>query len=166
MSREFRATLHEVKGDVKRCKVRVIRVVYERTASLSVLYLKAHGYRLQHGHTLCELLWRNAEIKCCGSTSDTVFYRSLIAKWDVKSAILSFITIRDLSSIDCLYKESHLFVALRPGYLLTLILHTAYTAAYDVIVRTIYHRLSIVHQFEFLHTFLFHRTEILLMGRT
>ena len=44
--------VHEVKSYVKRVYVGVIGVVDERASVMSLLYLKAHGYRLKAGHPL------------------------------------------------------------------------------------------------------------------
>ena len=70
------------------------------------------------------------------------------------------------STLHLLYEKGDIFITLRPGNLFALVLHTTNATAHDIIVRTIDHRLCVVHQFEFLHTLLFHRTEVLLMGST
>ena len=61
-------------------------------------------------------------------------------------------------------EECHLIVALRPGDLLAPIAHTTDAAADGIVVGAVDHRLGVVHQFEFLHTLLLHRAEVLLMG--
>ena len=65
-----------------------------------------------------------------------------------------------------LHEEGGLLVALRPGDLLALVLHATDATADGIVIRAIDHRLCVVHQFKLLHTLLFHRTEILLMGCT
>ena len=54
----------------------------------------------------------------------------------------------------------------RPTDALALILRTTHATAHSIIVRGVYNDLRITEQLQFLHAFLVHITEILLMGTT
>ena len=105
-------------------------------------------------------------------TGDGVLNRSLIDKGNLETTFLILITISYhrgigiLAAFNALHKQSSLLITLRPSNLLALIIHPSDTTTHDIIIRTINHRLGVVHQFQFLHTFLLHRTEVLLMGTT
>ena len=63
------------------------------------------------------------------------------------------------------HEHRRLAVLARPRNLLTAIAAATHTTRHDVVVRTVHHRLRVVHQLQLLGTFLFQRAEILLMGR-
>ena len=74
---------------------------------------------------------------------------------------------RIVFAIICFHRfdeEGGVGVGTGPGNLLTMVVHATDATAHDVVVGTVDHRLGVVHQFEFLHALLFHRTEVLLMG--
>ena len=45
------STIHEVKGDIERIDIRIIRVIDEHATTLSLFYFQSHGHRLKLGHT-------------------------------------------------------------------------------------------------------------------
>ena len=159
-------SVQEVEGNVERVDVRVIRVVHKDTPSLSLLHLQTHGNRFQRRHTLSQLFRCHSKIQRCGGAGDTVLYRGLITEGNIESPVLALIAEGYGLSFYRLHIHRHLFVALRPRNLLALVLHPTDTATHNIVVRTVNHRLCVVHQLEFLHTLLLHRTEVLLMSRT
>ena len=104
-----------------------------------------------------------------GGTGDGVLNTGLIDKGNNIGILLALTDVSDSrggwNTLYILHKEGYVLVTLRPGDFLTFILHTTDATADDIIVGTIDHRLGVVHQLQFLHALLLHRTEILLMGR-
>ena len=62
------AARHEVKGDVQRIDVTIIRVVDQLTAMAALFYLKTHSHRFQQRHALRQLFSRQAKGKSGGYT--------------------------------------------------------------------------------------------------
>ena len=60
----FGATTHKVEGDVERVDIRIVGVVDECAAILTVLHLQSHGHLFQSAHALAQLLDADAHVQC------------------------------------------------------------------------------------------------------
>ena len=159
----FHPSFHEVEGYIQGVDVTVVRVIDQRQSTLAFLHLQTHGDGFQMCHPLGNLFWRKTQRECCCSTGDRVLNTSLINKGYLITTLYTFIIIRHTIAIG-LDEHRCFFAIARPTDTFTLILRTTYTTAHRIIVGRIDDDCSISEQLQLLHTFLVHRTEILLMG--
>ena len=120
-----------------------------------------------------QLCRRQTKTQGDGRTGNGILNTGLIDKGNTECVLLTFEDVTDQRHIlitlafpHLLHKHRRLLITPGPGDFFALILHTTDATAHDIIVGTIDHRLCVMHQFQFLHAFLLHRTEVLLMGRS
>ena len=154
----LRTTVHEVERNSQGVDVRVIRVVDQCTAVLTLLHLQSHGHRLQLRHPLSQLLDGHTQLQGSNGTSNGIVDRSLIDERNLVRALYTFIYILHLGGemgvCDTLHIQRCFLVLTRPSKTFPFIAAAPHATTHHRVVRTIHHRLRIMEQLQFLCTFL------------
>ena len=163
--------IHEVKRDVERVDIRVVRVVDQCTAVAAFLHLQTHGNRLQLLHTFGKLLCGYAHMQGHSGADDGVGDRRIV---DERNGIAVFLTTliyimnrgRSVFLLDLLDIHRCLAVLQRPAQALALVVELACHLINNSIILVVHDGLCIVEKDEFLTALLLHRREVLLMSIT
>ena len=165
------ATIHKVESDIQRVDIRIIGVVDECASMLSLFDLQTHGDRFQLRHPHIQVIGCHTQVEGDGSTGNGAFHGSLINKGKAILPPGAFIAVGYSSGTRSTRSTRNTRDIQRcrrilptPPYLLTLITRATDTTADGVIVTVIGNDFRPMEELQFLHTFLIHRAEILLMG--
>ena len=162
------AAVHEVERNVERVDVRVVRVVDQRAALLTLFHFEAHRYRLERRHALCEMLARESEMQRYDSRRYGVAHRRLV---DERQHVLACLVVIYIMYSGCesfllhaLHEERSRAVAHRPREVLALVAYAAHHAVYHLVVLAVDDGLCVVEEYHLLAALLLERREVLLMG--